>query len=241
MKKTLSFAAAAASCFVIILAASPAAAQNMSSGQPMSGVARQAVTAPNGVALLDVAYLFKNLKRMKSQMEELKIDVERAEAALKRDRDNLQSLAERLREFKPGTPDFKSLEEQIAKKDADLRIRTQIQQREFLERESKTYQSVYEEVLQEVDLFAQTNNIAIVLRFNGDPIDKDKPDDVLRNINKPVVWFSSGLDITGQILHRLDQRAGGPTHMQVDRRGGSGGGGMGIPMNNNVSPISPRR
>lgn len=239
MKKSLSFAAVAASFLAIFLAVSPSVAQNMAAGQPVTGVSRPAVQAPNGVALLDVAYLFKNLKRMKSQMDQLKTEVESAEASLKRERDNLQSLVDRLKEFKPGTPDFKELEEQIATRDANLRIQTQIQQREFLERESKIYQTVYEEVLQEVDYFAQANNIAIILRFNGDPIDKDKPEDVLRNINKPVVWFSSGLDITGQILHRLDQRAGGTTPMPADNRGLPGGTPRvgGIPMQN----VQPRR
>ena len=232
MKKSLLFAAVAVSCLAIVLVAAPSQAQNVAGGQSMTAMSRQPASSTNGVALLDVAYLFKNLNRMKSQMTELKTDVERAESSLKRERENLQGLVERLKEFKPGTPDFKTLEEQIAKRDADLRIQTQIQQREFLERESKIYQSVYEEVLQEVDFFAKSNNITIVLRFNGDPIDKDKPEDVLRNINKPVVWFSSGLDITGPVLSRLNQRAGTPTHMPADNRSVPGGGRMGIPMQN---------
>ncbi len=36
---------------------------------------------------------------------------------------------------------------------------------------------------------AKQNGIDMVLRFNSEPVDVDKPDSVLQFINKPVVWY----------------------------------------------------
>ena len=231
MKKSLLFAALAASCLAMLFTAAPAAAQQMAGGQTAAVTARQPTTPVNGLALLDMAFLYKNLNRIKAQREEMKADFQRVEAQHKRERENLQSLVEQLKGFKPGTPDYKNLEEEIVQRDANLAIQRKMTQREFGEREAKLWHAVYQEILQEVDYIARANNISVVLQFDGEPLKKDEPRDVLRNIQKPVIWYSNGLDITGQVLHRLNSRAGTPTHMPADNRVTPGGGGRaGIPM-----------
>jgi len=61
----------------------------------------------------------------------------------------------------------------------------------------------------------------LVLRFNGDPINANKREDVLRAINKPVV-YQGGIDITPDILsgvNRSDMAKGrGPARPVVPRR-----------------------
>jgi len=44
------------------------------------------------------------------------------------------------------------------------------------------------------------------LRFNGDPPDPNNRDDVLREINKPVV-YQNGIDITPDVLADLNRSA----------------------------------
>jgi hypothetical protein len=50
----------------------------------------------------------------------------------------------------------------------------------------------------------------MVMRFNGDPVDVDKPDSVLSFINKPVVYYDKSRDITPIILDSLIKRSGAP-------------------------------
>ena len=48
----------------------------------------------------------------------------------------------------------------------------------------------------------------MVLRFNSEQVDAGaQPEEILRNINKPVVWYNRGLDITQVVLDSLNQRA----------------------------------
>jgi hypothetical protein len=91
-----------------------------------------------------------------------------------------------------------------------MNVRIQLQRKEFLVREAKIYNQVYQEIAKEVEMFAAANGISAVLRVNGDQVDPNDPQAVLQNINRQVVYFSRNLDITGVILDRLNRDAGRP-------------------------------
>jgi hypothetical protein len=76
--------------------------------------------------------------------------------------------------------------------------------KDFLEREAKVYYQTYLEVVGTVNDYAKRQGIGLVLRFNGEPIDPNRRDDVLREINKPVV-MQDNIDITGDILMLLNR------------------------------------
>ena len=202
MKKSHLVAALAAVVLSTSLAATQAAGQ---------APARTASTPSRGgpyVALLDVSRVFKNNSRFKAMMDQMKGDVTQAEAWVKREREELQKLAERLKDYRKGSPEYKATEEQLTKRSMDVSIQVKLQQKKFLESEATIYHTVYQEIIQELDHYCNSNGIAMVLRFSGDSIDPGVPEDVLRGINKPVVWHNRGLDITDQLLQILNQRAG---------------------------------
>lgn len=162
-------------------------------------------TAGPRLALLDVSRIFKSHQRFKGMMEDMKADVERAEKQVKDERETITKLAERLQEFRKGTPDYKQMEEDLAKRQADLAVAVQLQKNEFLQREAKIYHNVYQELWQVTDYVCKTNRIDMVLRFNGEAVDVERPDSVLTFINKPVVWYDQGLDITDTVLRELNR------------------------------------
>jgi Skp family chaperone for outer membrane proteins len=177
------------------------------------------------IALLDVSYIFKNHARFKGMMEDMKADVERAEAHVKSERETINKLVERLQEFRKGTPDYKQMEEDLAKRQADLAVRVNLQKGDFLQREAKIYHNVYQEIWQAADYYTKQNGIDMVLRFNGDPVDVERPDSVLTWINKPVVCYQKQLDITPAILQELNRTAVNPGPAAVPAR-------QGVPFNN---------
>jgi Skp family chaperone for outer membrane proteins len=218
-------AAVAGSLLLICLAVTPAPAQQRSGGMGMQPVAP-------GIALLDVSRIFKNHTRFQQMMTDMKADVERAEADMKGRRDQITQAVERLKELKAGTPDYKQLEQQIATMQADLNVQVQLQRKEFLLREAKIYNAIYGEVEAQVRYYAQNMGIAMVMRYNGDAVDADNPEDVLRNINKPVVYFAQGMDITDVILKQLNER-GGPVGAPTMNGGTARRPGVPYPPSNN--------
>jgi Skp family chaperone for outer membrane proteins len=184
---------------------------------------RGAAGPPPQVAVVDVSYVFKHHTRFQGQMEAMKKDVEQTEETLKKERDRITKLMEKMKDYKPGTPDYNKLEEDITHMQADFNARAALQKKEILERESKVYMGVYREVSDAVKYYAERNGIAMVLRFNGDPVDPNNRESILREINKPIV-FQRDVDITPIILDDLNRNAaGGGGDRPADKRGGRPG------------------
>jgi Skp family chaperone for outer membrane proteins len=172
-----------------------------------------AVAQPAGgprLALIDVSRIFKQNARFEGMMNDMRNDVKAAEDRVKAEREAINKLGENLQNYRKGTQDYKSLEEELAKRQADLAVAVEMQKREFLQREARIYYNVYQEIWQHTDYFCRQHNIDMVLRFNGEAVDPDRPDSVLTHINKPVVWYDRGLDITEAILAEMNRTAINP-------------------------------
>lgn len=196
MTKTQLLAAVAASVVAVGLSGSSALAQGGSPAQ-----------TPGGIALLDVSRVFKEHARFNAEMNGMKAEVQAAEASMKTKADELQQGVEQLKELAPGSSDYKQLEEYLANSRATMQVDVQLRRKEFLQKEAKIYHMVYREVQQEVEYFAGRYGISAVLRFSNDRANVQQPDEVLRDINKSVVWFAPHLDITNDILRALNNGA----------------------------------
>jgi Skp family chaperone for outer membrane proteins len=167
----------------------------------------------NGIAVVDIAYVFKKHNRFDQEMKALKGRVEAAETDLKRMGDEIKKKQDQLKAydqqktFAPGSPEYKRLEEQILKDTGDFNLKRSLQGKEFMEQEGKLYFKVSLEIDDAVKIIATRNNIALVLKFNGDDVDANDRNDILRNINKPIVYFDKNMDITPFVLQELNRSA----------------------------------
>lgn len=170
-------------------------------------VARPASTpVAGGVAIVDMTYIFEKYAGFQSKKDALQKDINLAEQDLKMMQEQMKALAERLKDYKPNTPDYNAIEEELAKRNAEGQVKMQKQKKEFLAREAKMFYSVYQEVSEEIKMFAERSGINLVLRFTGDPVDIDDPQQVVKELNKGVVYYSPSIDITPHILESLNRR-----------------------------------
>ncbi len=178
-----------------------------------SAVAQQASPSANasrfGIAVVDVSYIFKNYAQFKNAMETMKTDIQSAEAKLKTEGQSLEALAEKAKSYQPSSDEFKQIDEEVARKKADLSIKMGRIRKDFQEREAKVYYDTYVQVRNMVQYYAQQNNIGLVLRFNGDQINPNNPKAVLSGINQLVV-SQNNIDITPDILALLNGGGGSP-------------------------------
>ena len=158
MKHSLRWAVLVAAVLSLGILFSPAMAQ----------APRRPAGGPN-VALLDVSYIFKNHARFKRMMEDMKADVERAEQQVEKEKEEMKNSAEKLQEFNKGTPKLQQLEEELAKRQADLQVRVQLQKNQFLQQEATIYHNVYQEILQATEYYCKQNSIDMVLQVQRRP------------------------------------------------------------------------
>jgi Skp family chaperone for outer membrane proteins len=163
--------------------------------------------APGGIALIDISKVFKQHTRFTSMMNTLKAEVERTEELMRKEADALKQMVEQMKQYKPGSPEYKEWERQLAERRSDMNVQAQLTRKEFLQKEAKIYHQVYREIEYYLGMLANGRNYSLVLRFNGDQVDAENPEEVLRFINKPVVWHSPGVDITDEVIASLNGRA----------------------------------
>ena len=171
-----------------------------------------------GIAVVDVSYIFKNYQQFRNSMDGMKKEMEAAEGALKAERDAIQGKEEQRKQYKAGAPEFRQLDEEIARLKAEFNLKAGRIRKDFLEREAKVYYQTYLQVSNAVQHYAQQHNIGLVLRFNGDQIDPNRREEVLRAINKPVV-HQNNIDITPDVLAILN-RGGAAEALAPAARGG---------------------
>jgi Skp family chaperone for outer membrane proteins len=171
-----------------------------------AGTTAQAATH-HGIAVIDVTYILEHYSRLKQAMEVYKRDAQAAEDLLKKERDNIAKRAERLKTLKPGSPDFKAEEEAITKAESDWKLNVAKQRRDFAEKESRYYLRAYQELSAAVKAYAERNGIALVLRFNGAPIDPNNREMVQMEVFKMVMYYDKSIDITDQVLAELNRSA----------------------------------
>jgi Skp family chaperone for outer membrane proteins len=182
--------------------------------------------ATHGVAVVDISYIFKNHARFRAAMEGMKKEMETIEVQLKGKRDQVAKIEEERNKFNPGTDQYKQLDDQLARNMAEFNLEMTRLRKDFLDREAKEYYKTYLEVVDAVGLYATQRNIGLVIRFNGDAVDPNRREDVLREINKPVV-FQNRIDITPEVLQLLNRDvANRPAGAQPGMPGAPGGGSM---------------
>ena len=158
------------------------------------------------VAVIDISRIFKEHQRFRASLENMKKDVETAEAGLRKDAEDIKKMVANLQKdspFAPGSPQYKQQEELIATKQAQIQLKMNLQKKEFMEREAKIYYQVYTEIEKEVAMFAQRYGINLVLRYNKVDMSPENRQQVLAGVNRAVV-YQNKIDITDDILRKLN-------------------------------------
>jgi Skp family chaperone for outer membrane proteins len=203
--KKLLFSAAVVG--LISSAVSPVLAQTAAPAS--AGFSAGANASRYKIAVVDISFIFKHYPAFTGQIEKLKSEMEAADGTLRAERDRLVQLEEQRNTKKPGSAEFKQLDENLARLKADFSIKQGTVRRDFMEKEAAVYFQCYNQVSAAVKNYAQKNDIGMVLRFTGDevPTQTDRtaaPDReaVMRMIMQPIIHQNS-IDITPDVLMTL--------------------------------------
>ncbi len=161
------------------------------------------------IAVVDISYIFKKHNRHQATIEAMKAEMSSTEAELKADSEKIRQMEEQRNTFNAGSKEYKDLDEELARSIADFKLKMDRLRKSFMEREAKIYYQVYLEVNDAIKYYAQRHDIGLVFRYNGDKIDPNRREDVLKEINKTVV-YQNQIDITPDILALLNRDAAAP-------------------------------
>ena len=160
------------------------------------------------VAVLDVAKVFKENSVFDQRMNAIKDEAERFKSQMQAEEQSVQQDAERLKEFNPGSAEYKQLEGELEQRTAKMRTLARQTQTDLLTREAKIYYDTYMEMQKVVASIADQYGITLVIRFDSGPIDPDNRGDVVKGVNRNVV-FQKNLDLTNMVIEKMASASAG--------------------------------
>ena len=190
MKTAIAFASAILTATMMFSVASNASAQ----------------TNQTGVCVVDMSLIFKSHPVFENQMSSLRKQAEQLQASLDQQAKTLNEEVEQLKAMDVGSPAYKQLETQLAKKTADLEIKRRDQLRELVSKEARLHFNTYVEINGLVSAFCNQNGVQLILRYARPAVDTKNPQSIMQWVNGDIVWIRPQYDITDRIIEQLNQK-----------------------------------
>jgi Skp family chaperone for outer membrane proteins len=166
-----------------------------------------ATPTPHQIGLIDMAHIFKNYEKFKDQTASLQKLAEEAEAKAQAMMEKGRKGQEQLQTLTPGTPEYTQIESELIKLKTELETFRQVEQQKIVRQQAEVYKTIYLEVQDVVNRYAQYYKYTLVIRFNrGDVAEAGNPNAIIQNMNRQVVYYQPQDDITDPILKHLNDQ-----------------------------------
>lgn len=157
------------------------------------------------VGILDVAKVFKQNEAFESKMKAIRAEADKLKADITAQQEKIKEEARALNNYGVGTPDRNRLEAELAQKQTTLRTQAHQAEVNLLNREAKIYHDTYEAMQGVVESIATKYGFYLVLRFDSEQIDPTNRTEVIKGVNRSVV-FSREIDLTNMVSKTLNAR-----------------------------------
>jgi Skp family chaperone for outer membrane proteins len=165
------------------------------------------------ICVLDVAKIFKDNPSFQSQMEGIRNDASTLKASVESQLAELQKEAEQLEQYQPNSDKRRDLERTLVTKQAELQTLARQREADLLSREAKIYLQTYKQMERVVAKIAEEYSVSLVLRYESAPINQDDRADVIKGVNRQVVYQKYS-DLTSMVHQQMTGTAQAPTGTQ---------------------------
>ena len=180
-----------------------------------AGQTANAQEAKSGlVAILDVAKVFKENQSFDSQMSAIKAEADRLKGKVTQEQEAIKQRAQQVTQYDLGSPERNKLEAELEQEQTALRTKARQAEADLLNREARVYYETYQKMQTVVSSLASQNGISLVLRFDSEDIDPTNRGEVIKGVNRAVVYHRQ-LDLTRMVATAMNgSQAAAPTGTQ---------------------------
>ncbi len=155
------------------------------------------------VAVLDVAKVFKEHGDFNSKMEAIKSEADGLKVQIQQQQEGIKAEAQGLAQYDIGSPERNQLEATLEQKQASLRTKARQAEADLLNREAKIYFETYQRMQSVVSSIANKHGISLVLRFDSETIESTNRAEVIKGVNRSVVYHRR-LDLTNMVIREMN-------------------------------------
>lgn len=156
------------------------------------------------VAILDVAKVFKENASFDRQVKAIKAEADKLKLQITAEQDRIKAEVMKLRGMDAG-PERNQMEADLEQQHTRLRTTTRQNEAELLNREARVYFETYREMQTVVEAMSKEYGLSLVLRFDSESIDPNNRNEVIKGVNRAVV-FHRQLDLTTMVSKQLNAR-----------------------------------
>lgn len=161
------------------------------------------------IGLVSVRKVFRECKSNIRYREEALAEYNRAMAELERLTKELEADEAGLKTLKLGSPDHLKQYQQILEKRANLEAQREYYKQHRALKEKQRTEQLYKEILQITKDLAEQKGLDLVLEDDEPEFPVASAEELVMTINTHKVLYSAGcLDITGDVIARLDEARG---------------------------------
>jgi Skp family chaperone for outer membrane proteins len=168
-----------------------------------------AAAGPGVVAVLDVFRVFNENAEHSAAMEQIRQSAEAVKASVEGEMQTISSEAQQVMKLEAGSPERNQKEADLEQRQTALRTRARQEELDLLAREAGVYYQTWTRMQQVITAVAEHNNISLVLRFDSAAIDPENRGDVIKGVNRAVIYHDR-LDMTDLVIQQM-----GPTTAQA--------------------------
>lgn len=165
------------------------------------------------VAVLDVAKVFKENRDFESKMQSIKSTADQLKASIQQKQEAIKQEAAGLQQYEVGSPERNQMEAELVQKQAKLRTEAHQAEVDLLSKEAGVYYDTYQQMQSILSSLSNEYGISLVLRFDSEKVDANNRGEVIKGVNRAVV-YQQGLDLTTMVIEKMSNnvaRAGGAT------------------------------
>ena len=166
------------------------------------------------IAILDVAKVFKDNPAFTAAMESIKTEADQLKNSITAEQEQIKAQAQKVAQM-PRDENRNQLEAQLEQQQTALRTKARQQETELLNKEAQIYFNTYRQMQSVVEELSTQYGISLVLRFDSEQIDPKNRNEVIKGVNRSVV-FHRKVDLTNMVTETLNNRMaqGGGTSLK---------------------------
>lgn len=161
---------------------------------------------PDGVRVIDLKKIFEESAKYKSRMKELKGEFEASAARVQAERSEIIKLEADLKDVPAGLPEFKELDETIARRKVEWKLNSDKQLKDIRERESRILWETYSEIQDAIRVYCKANGVTMVMQYNSDVPEPTTTSNVTRILGRNILYVDPSRDITPQIQKAIQKQ-----------------------------------
>jgi Skp family chaperone for outer membrane proteins len=157
------------------------------------------------VLVLDVAKVFDSNPAFKKMMDQIKSEADALKNRIQSDQEKIRQDAMNLQNYEAGSAERNRMEAELEQRQTTLRTDARQSEQDLLNREAKVYFDTYTTMQAVVTQLAEQYDVALVLRYDSSDIDKNNRAEVIKGVNRNVV-FHRNRDLTSTVVKMMNER-----------------------------------